>query len=45
MSEMKDMSLVKESAESYLGFYNGKMIPLRHDDTIEQLWKEIEGLQ
>ena len=37
----KTVSLVKESVESYLAFYQGEMIPLRHDDSVEQLYSSI----
>jgi len=38
---LKQIELKKESAESYLAFCHGQMIPLRHDDTIEQLYSEL----
>ena len=40
---MEHIELQKESIESYLAFSHGQMIPLRHDDTIEHLYSELEA--
>jgi len=40
-TEVSVHELKKESNLSYLAFWNGYMITLRHDDTVEHLFNEI----
>ena len=40
-TEISIHELKKESTESYLAFWNGYMITMRHDDTVEHLFNEI----